>query len=346
MEAHDGSPPTRDDVMAAYRLLLGRAPESDHLVQHHLAAGDRRSMIHRVLVSPEFGVRFPALGSEPDPRLQLALDELGPSEPPPPGPDHWTDALGVRTSCHVRSEWETRGGRHVPDLEGDTLEWLGLLEAVLAAGSRLCVVELGAGHGPWLARAGVAWRRRGPQRRFCLVGVEAEPTHFRYLQEHMADNGLAGESTRLIEAAVAEHDGRLQFETTPAPSRDWGTRVVGDSPTRGLPRVVDVGSRSVAALSLATIVDGLGTIDLLHVDIQGDEARVLTAGSDVLRQQVTRLVVGTHGRDIEAELMHLLPALGFVLAAERPCRYSLGGSSPTLVTDGTQYWIRAGAHDR
>lgn len=247
----------------------------------------------------------------------------------------------MRTSCRFRTGWQSRRGHHVPEPEGDALEWLGLAETVLAAGPRLCVVELGAGHGPWLARAGVAWRRRHPDRPLCLVGVEAEPTHFRFLQQHLDDNGLSGASIRLVEAAVAELDGLLEFETAPDPVRDWGTRPVGESPTRGLPRVAEAGVRSVPAISLATIAEGLGTIDLLHVDIQGDEARVLAAGADVLRRQVTRLVVGTHGRDIEAQLFHLLPDLGFGLAAERPCTYLAGGSVPTLFTDGTQYWIRA-----
>jgi FkbM family methyltransferase len=217
-----------------------------------------------------------------------------------------------------------------------------MLEAVKAAGPRLCVVELGAGHGPWLARAGAAWSRRSPASPLLLVGVEAEPTHFRFLREHLEDNGLRGSVSRLIEAAVGECDGLTDFETAPVPHQDWGTRRIGSSPTRGLPRVAGAGSRTVPSVSLSTLAGDLGTIDLLHVDIQGDEARVLAAGAEVLRRQVVRLVVGTHGRDLEAQLFHLLPDLGFVLVAERPCRYRLAGATPSLSTDGTQYWVRTG----
>ena len=44
-----------------------------------------------------------------------------------------------------------------------------------------------------------------------LVGVEAEPTHFEWMNEHFADNGLDARRHRLIQAAVAANDGVANF---------------------------------------------------------------------------------------------------------------------------------------
>jgi hypothetical protein len=95
----------------------------------------------------------------------------------------------------------------------------------------------------------------------------------------------------------------------------------------------------VPAISLTTLAAGLGPIDLLHVDIQGFEVAVLRAATGVLRDQVRRLLIGTHGRDIEAQLIELLVPLGFQLTHEHPCHYRLDKDGPLLVADGTQVWI-------
>ena len=52
-----------------------------------------------------------------------------------------------------------------------------------------------------------------------------------------------------------------------------------------------------------------------------------------------RLLVGTHGRDVEGQMIDLLIPLGFQFRAEDACHYRLDGPRPILVADGTQLWI-------
>ena len=97
---------------------------------------------------------------------------------------------------------------------------------------------------------------------------------------------------------------------------------------------------SVPGYSLRTLAADLPPIDLLHIDIQGDEFDVLAAAPEVLTARVRRMCIGTHGREIEGRLLELLPDLGFRLRQERACVYGLGGRRPTLIEDGFQHWVR------
>lgn len=334
--------PTRDDVVAAYRLLLGREPEDEEAIAGHLVVADRTALLRRFVESDEFRSRLKPLRPAA-PRLGGVITDLladfAPASGPPPGPEFWVDALGVRTRCAFRTTFHDCGGLVLQQPEDSPFEWQVLLEALAAARDRFCMIELGAGYGPWLTRAGVAWRRRHPDGELVLVGVEAEPEHFRYLVQHLADNGMPGASLRLLHAAASEEDGRAEFEVARMPAADWGTRLAGGAQPIGLLRVVDAPRVEVQAISLNSLAADLGTIDLLHVDIQGSEVPVLRAGSSVLRDRVRRLLVGTHGRDVEAQLIDLLIPLGFHLRYEQSCHYRLDGDRPVLVADGTQVWI-------
>ena len=59
------------------------------------------------------------------------------------------------------------------------------------------MVELGAGYGRWIVNAAAAVRayRDLPS---SLTAVEAEPTHFRWLELHCSDNGV---TATLVHAA-------------------------------------------------------------------------------------------------------------------------------------------------
>ena len=87
----------------------------------------------------------------------------------------------------------------------EIFEWITLLEAVLEAKDTFTMAELGAGFGRWLVAGACAQRR--PDLAIRLIGVEAEPTHFGWMKEHLRDNGINPDNHRLIQAA-ATSDGR------------------------------------------------------------------------------------------------------------------------------------------
>jgi FkbM family methyltransferase len=333
MPRYHDAPPTAEDVRFAYRLLLGRAAESEAAVAGHLRQPTLRHLLRAFIGSREFrsavGEDLPL--SEQD-RLMALIERLGVPLPDSGDPACWTDLLGVRHRTQYRSDLLRLGGRHVPGPTGEPLEWLALLEALDAGGESFVAMELGAGYGPWLSRAGVGWRRLRPGAPLRLIGVEGEPTHFAWLRQHLAENGLAGPGVELHEAAVASAAGRVEFPLAEDPAADWGTCPHAGATKGGRP------TRSVPALTLGGLLARERRVDLLHVDIQGGELAVLTAAGRELAR-VGRLCVGTHGRDLEAGLMALLPPLGFRLEAEEACSYRCPTDRPVLTRDGTQYWI-------
>src|SRR4051794_30004732 len=83
-----------------------------------------------------------------------------------------------------------------PPLDEEYLEWIDILEAAEAATDHFVMLELGAGYGRWLVNAAVAYRLLHNGDRL-LVGVEAEPSHYAWLEQHCDDNGV-GETERAL----------------------------------------------------------------------------------------------------------------------------------------------------
>ena len=331
----------------AYRLLLGREPESASVIEDHRASrSSRRDLVEHFVASKEFQtagapVSTKKKSKDRDDSLAAFLSEWRRDGKKPPS-THWRDPLGVLTSIGCREEFGNRSGRVITEtMPADRVEWHALAGALSSASNSFCAVELGAGFGPWLMRAGVAWRAHRGAAPLRLIAVEGEPTHIELLRQHAIDNGLDDCLPDFHWGAVGAVDGHVMFEVATNPTRNWGTRPVAapEAPS-GMQRDPATGQVEVPCWSLATLLRDLPTVDLLHIDIQGSEAMVLAAAEREVAEKVRRIFIGTHGRGIEAELFTRLPALGFELVEERPCSYRVEAGRPLLISDGSQYWAR------
>jgi len=214
-------------------------------------------------------------------------------------------------------------------------EWIEVLEAVTLAQDRFTMIELGAGYGRWLANAALALRHiNGPP--YKLIGVEAEPSHFRWMKEHMQDNAIEASNCELIEAAVADKDGWVEFYVG-NPSDWYGQRIwqQNDPYPEG-----SISLRKVKAVSLNTLLSPLDNVDLIHIDVQGSELSVLGPAADQLNKKVRRIYVATHGLEIESGLRRLFQGLGWKTQFDYPSM----SESPTpwgtiKLEDGVQSWI-------
>lgn len=229
----------------------------------------------------------------------------------------------------------------LPPLEEEYFEWIDLLEAVAEARDSFTMVELGAGWGRWLIDAWSALRRIDKADLWVkLIGVEGEPQHFAWMQDHFRNNGLDPDQHRLFEAAVMAHDGTSHFQSG---ATDWyGQRAfkTDDDPNWFPADHPDVSLRKVRAVSLSTVLDGTPFVDLVDMDIQGSEADVVLASTDLLQARVRRIHIGTHGAAIEDSLRQAFRAMGWT------CRwdFSLHGRRDTpygtvQFDDGVQGWI-------
>lgn len=93
------------------------------------------------------------------------------------------------------------------------------------------------------------------------VGVEPDADSFAFLESQVRAMGVEDRAT-LIRAAASDRDGVVRFDDT---VESWGRRIS------------DTGRAEVSALSIASILDraNLAQADLLKLDVEGAEARVL-----------------------------------------------------------------------
>jgi FkbM family methyltransferase len=222
-------------------------------------------------------------------------------------------------------------------------EWIDVLDAACRAGERFAMVELGAGWGRWLTNAAAAYRQLRPHGPVFLVGVEAEPTHFRWLGEHLKRNGVDGRSMRLFEAAVAGIPGHVVFHTGD-PAAWYGQAIKSQATWRNrLRRRRESGTRVVRAITLAQAFDPIeGVIDLVDLDVQGAEADVLENGARQL-DRVRCVHIGTHSAEQEDRLRVLFTRLGWRCRNDYACggreAETWWGGRNVDFQDGVQTWL-------
>jgi hypothetical protein len=187
-------------------------------------------------------------------------------------------------------------------------EWIGVMAAVKEAKGFFVCVELGAGWAPWLVSTVYAVRQRSISD-LTLVAVEAEEQNIAKIHTHFTDSGL---STRPIihHAAIGERDAR------PSPAHPGGA----------------------ALISIKTVLKNLPIVDLIHCDIQYAEAGAFAASMPEVTQRVRRVVVGTHSRTIEDQLIDTFRRFTWRLEHEAPCKYAIESGAPCLLADGVQVW--------
>ena len=304
--------------------------------------------------------------------LELSDEEVIKSFPCYEGPEepgYVIDFLGVRTRPSYVCGLPTSGGivgYPIPgSFQGRIIEWTGVLRAVVEADQQLVAVELGAGWAPWLVTAARAAALRGINQ-VSLVGVEGCQEHFDFMITHFRDNGLDPERHRLIHGVVGTRDGMARFPLIADPAFYYGERAIfanqaqvvtgngngsgsllrrlarkGFQAARRRIRTVVNGSNrtvQVRCFSLPTLLGPLTKVDLLHVDIQGDEYDVLASAPRVLRKKVKRLVIGTHSRAIEQKLLDELASQSMVLESEEACLFRQQDDRMELERDGCQVW--------
>ena len=223
------------------------------------------------------------------------------------------------------------------------VEWAAALRAVDLAKDSFTMVELGAGWGCWMVNTGVAAKRRGLNIK--VIGVEGDPGHIRYLKEHCAVNGLSDDEFHVHAAVAGARYGTALFPKTEDASEGYGqeplffaTRAEADNfaaqaSARG--RLYDC----IPIVSLSGIVADIPRIDLLHIDIQGGETDLISGSLTTLNEQVAYIVVGTHSRPIDGDIVRILSEQGWILEFEKPATIKIQeDGKPYTVLDGTQGW--------
>lgn len=241
---------------------------------------------------------------------------------------HLYDFLGIRTDSKYRVQFRPPpAGPIVVELPRPSAQYLELV-AILSgvrdavARGRLSVMELGAGYGPWLVVAHRAATQLGIAD-VRLVGVEMVPRHFRWMREHLVDNGIDPQGHSLVNAAVAPDDGSATFRHERDPRLDFGQRVAHWRPGEEESVAGPPGSSDlirVPAVSLKSLLRRHRPVDILHMDVQGAERKLLDDCSDEIAATVRRIIVATHSRRIHRSVVRSLLRTGWKIEFAYPCR--------------------------
>lgn len=270
-----------------------------------------------------------------------------------PEPGFLVDFLGskIRATSLWKQGRSLEGhvlGLPVPgDFHAEAVEWIGLLKAVKSAAGQYVAMELGAGFGPWTIAGAVAARHRGI-RDIRLTAVEGDPAHFRSLRQHFLDNGFAPDHHRLVQAAVGVSAGVAEWPVLDDAEavEEWGNRPITDGScyTGQAPRP----TRKIQMIPMRDLVTQERRWDLIHIDVQGGEFEICQSCVEALNERVHWLLIGTHSRKIEGDLLDLLYRSGWQLEHEKPAKFVPQPKPPSLeamtTLDGTQVW-RNPAHD-
>ncbi len=274
----------------------------------------------------------------------------------PGQPGFYHDFLGVRTRLSYVNTVPAHFSGHVFGYPGpqtfslhSQAEWIGVLRSVLEAKERLVAFELGAGWGPWLVTAAVAARRRGI-RDIRLVGVEGSTEHVAFMRQHLVDNDLSPEAHKIIHGVVGQKDGIALFPLLSDASVEWGAEAKFEQETSSqhfyerasqyLPWTKQKSKpmNTVPCISLATLLADFDRVDIIHCDVQGAEADVISAAMSEMATTVRRIVVGTHSRMIEHRLFETFLGSGWRLEMEASCVFQIIDGRPYLLNDGEQVW--------
>jgi FkbM family methyltransferase len=261
--------------------------------------------------------------------------------------------LGVRTRASSLADGQRDMAGQVMDIpvpcdyHAEGIEYIGLLKTVLSATRSYAIMELGAGWGPFLVDAGTAARLLGITD-IALMGVESDPGHMQSMRTHLQDNGFDPDEHRMVEGAVGAQAGIALFPVVSDHANQWGAR-----PAMMVEGGVDAADRAYLGelLDKAVEVTVFDVRDLLrerqmwdcvHVDIQGAEVEVLRAALPELDSRARFVIIGTHSRKIDGDLVDMFHAAGWILEHEKPAKfdYIAGHESLEAMTtvDGAQVW--------
>jgi FkbM family methyltransferase len=135
---------------------------------------------------------------------------------------------------------------------------------------------------------------------FCF---EPFDIHANYLRANLLLNGIADDTVSIFENAVSD-----QVGSSPFYRQDYSSRLL-DADDAGA-------TNSVPTTTVAWIVQNLsGPLDLIKVDVQGAELRVIDGAAPVVGQ-IGAWIIGTHGKEVHSACVDRLRELGYQIACD------------------------------
>jgi FkbM family methyltransferase len=133
-----------------------------------------------------------------------------------------------------------------------------------------------------------------------VAAFEPVPRNLAFLRQHVALNGLR--AVRVHDVALSDAEGTARFD-------------LGEESSMG--HLSDRGTLEVRTTTLDAVVarGELRPPDVLKIDVEGAEARVLRGAARTLATARPTILLATHGPAVHAECLALLRAAGYEVAS-------------------------------
>ena len=257
-------PVTRDEVVNAYRYILGRYPESENVVEGQAATVvDFDDLRQNMLKSPEFAVKYASLIGDAVGRIvkgkeiSVSLCELE-------GHDYFW-------CCDSKAQDDLNRMAKLG------VNWLSDNLLLVARQGKGCFLDIGANIGGIsLALAACGWKG---------YAVEASDLNCRLLSKSVTLNDF---DIKVINKGIWSQSGKLYFKE----NGPWGTIAqekedgfMANGPWGnfvGMPEAIEIDAVSLNDL-LKTELKDCEKIDFIKIDVEGSEVEALLGANELLK---------------------------------------------------------------
>jgi len=287
----DSAAATKMDITWCYRLLLGREPEDHGQLGYEalLGAGGitRRELVGFFLSSPEFTNRL--LGT-----YQWAI---GAPQAVSVGPlTYYVDSNDTSIGAHLR-----QAGQYEPDVTAE-------IRRLLKPGQRF--VDVGASFGYFATLAGSIVGPEGE-----VIAFEPGPQNQSLLLLNLAKNGVVHPEVHA--AALSDAPGFLTYSSSGA--NGFITPFSGDPS--------ELATRALVRAETLDAVIGERRVDMIKIDVEGAEGRVLKGGKVTIDRSRPILLMEFSPPSLEStsgmsgeDVLNILMSVGY--------QFDIVGSSP------------------
>jgi FkbM family methyltransferase len=166
-------------------------------------------------------------------------------------------------------------------------------------------VDVGANDGYYLMRL----KQRNPD--ICIYAFEPNPGAYENLVKNVEENKIT--SVEHYNTAVSDVTQEEPFELVDEISAIGGFRIWRYRPWLDPARIRTV---TVPTITLDEALEGIGDIDILKIDVEGAEYRVLKGAQKTL-PRIKRIVVECHGDELRGKVRRYLIERGYTLVLEQ-----------------------------
>jgi FkbM family methyltransferase len=133
-----------------------------------------------------------------------------------------------------------------------------------------------------------------------VFAFEPLPRNLGYLEKHLHLNAVR--NTVLFKAAVSDSTGEVHFR---------------EAPSHAMGQINAEGSLVVPCVSLDDLCaqKAIPLPDLVKIDVEGAEARVLRGAENILRHGRPTIFLATHGPEVHVECLAILRSFGYACVA-------------------------------